>query len=290
MFLTLRKNRSPEPERSSPLRGSPIEKWFSGKALAILRSYVLPTLAQAESDGYWPKGASRKVKAALNKQTVAIKYVRENRALIVGISEDRTRSHPEVSGWGIVHAMEFGQFAKADAVFDLINRLVPYTQSNEEKAALGTALEWASGFSEIARLVELLDSTRPKPVVVMGTLSPTVVANLNQAMGIDMRTISSPPIKWTWQIINGQRVAVGHIVWPEGTRHGQSRFAAGTDHNSQCHACGHAIKDGFNWVPIVATTSGKPVSLWVGRDCARKLFSCEVTGDAVYPQRTSKAK
>jgi hypothetical protein len=266
------------------------EKWFSGKAFAILRSYVLPTLAQAESDGYWPKGASRKVKAALNKQTVAIKYARENRALIVGISEDRTRSYPEVSGWGIVHAMEFGQFQKAGSVVALIDQLVPYAQDHAEKQALATTREWGVGFAEIARLVVLLDSTRPRPVVVMGSLSPTVVANLNKAMGIDMRTISSPPIKWTWQIIDGQRVAVGHIIWPEGTRHGQSRFAAGTEHNSQCHACGHAIKDGFNWVPIVATTSGKPVSLWVGRDCARKLFSCEVTGDAVYPQRTGEAK
>lgn len=49
---------------------------------------------------------------------------------------------------------------------------------------------------------------------------------------------------------------------------------------------GHAIKDPFNWVPLLAYNHKKtPHALWVGRDCAEKLFGCEVEGDAIYKER-----
>lgn len=58
-----------------------IEKWYSGNALETLRTYVSPTLIAAAAAGYWPKGASRKVHAALNKQNVAARFAKANREL-----------------------------------------------------------------------------------------------------------------------------------------------------------------------------------------------------------------
>jgi hypothetical protein len=82
-------------------------------------------------------------------------------------------------------------------------------------------------------------------------------------------------------VIKGKtvRLPVGRMLWPEGTTHRESRYAHGS---SNCHACGHQIRSPYNWVPLVAQTATGPVSLWVGRDCARNLFQAEVTGDGRY--------
>lgn len=77
------------------------------------------------------------------------------------------------------------------------------------------------------------------------------------------------------------------LNWPEGTQHNKSRFFQSNNH-MQCQACGHAIQKPFNWVPILAyghSEKPTPCSLWVGRDCAGKLFGCKVEGDAIYPER-----
>ena len=76
------------------------------------------------------------------------------------------------------------------------------------------------------------------------------------------------------------------IVWPDGTKHCANRFAKvgrSRSGNAQCHACGHAIKSAYNWVPLTLThESGELHSFWVGRDCAKKLFGVEMKGEAVY--------
>lgn len=238
---------------------SPILKWYSGKALTTIKDYVLPTLAIAEELGYWPKGTSRKVKAALNKQTIAIKYA---------------RAHPigyGAEGYHVNHAMQFGLFERAPK----------YAGS----------YEWAIDFAPVAELTKLLDSRRPKPTYLFATLSPTVVANVGKALGVKLSTIASPPVEWNLvkrTLPNGTVVEVweGKILWPEGTKHNQSKFAWGSrTGNDQCHACGHAIKNGHNWVPLVATGETTPISLWVGKDCASKLFGCKVDGEGTYPER-----
>jgi hypothetical protein len=77
-------------------------------------------------------------------------------------------------------------------------------------------------------------------------------------------------------------VKVGRVVWPEGTEHACSRFAASGSQN-QCHACGHAIRNAFNWVPLVVENAeGVPHALWVGRDCAENLFGIKATGELEY--------
>ena len=138
-------------------------------------------------------------------------------------------------------------------------------------------------------MLKLLDSRKPIPTLVCKTLSPTVLVNVGKTMGVELDSIAVPEIVWKWVKRTGKgglvfEIAVPKIIWPKGTRHNTSRFAKGTAHNVQCHACGHAIKNVYNWVPLLANAAGfitpGPVSLWVGRDCARKLFGCEVTGDA----------
>lgn len=294
---------------------SPIKRWYTGKALKIVVEYVLPTLAVAEEQGYWPKGASRKVWAALNKQAVAQKFAKANdrdrnvrqpehddsklEGLLDDIGDDRKHYfNREISGAPIVHAMMFGQVAHAPKLVDLILELkARRCVRPSEQAPLQTAMQWALDFKPVAELLAKLDASRPGVVVVLGSLSRTVVANLGKSMHIALDRIESPQIEWSWatridpKTKKEIRIQVGKILWPENTLHCQSKFTGGSKvGNSQCHACGHAIRDPWNWVPLLAyahvpplaSAPLQPVSLWVGRDCARKLFNVDVTGDAEY--------
>jgi len=144
-------------------------------------------------------------------------------------------------------------------------------------------------------LIKLLDERRPKQVVVMKTLSPTVMKNVSDHIGINLTTIQQPEMVGEWvehtTTINGktktQRVWRVRVIWPEGTLFNKSRFFHSGE-NWQCQACGHAIRNPFNWIPILAYgrgtataayTKDMPFALLVGRDCAEKLFGCEVEGD-----------
>lgn len=283
-----------------------IEKWFSGKGLTVLRDYVAPTLAEAEREGYWPKGASRKVYAALNKQNVAAKFAKANErnwnlreknpsGLLVDIQDQRDQGHGStLQGWTLNHAMMFGQVLMAPEALKLADALVPYCANDVERAALTTARQWAVDFTPVAELLALLDMSKPKPTVrVLKTLSQTVAYNVGQAMGIKLDTITVPEIELVWVVktvlVKGKpqkmRVPEGRVIWPEGTQHYLSRHA---HKDSNCHACGHLIMNVFNWVPLVAETATGPASLWVGRDCAKNLFGCEVEGEAEYSEREGK--
>jgi hypothetical protein len=275
------------PSTETPLF-TPIEKWYSGKTLQAIRTFVIPMLVQAAGDGCWPKGASRKVHAALGKQNVAGKFAKTNRELLESLADDEKTWEAKHRGWTIAHAMQFGSLGQANDVAATVAALRPVAEARgaDEALTIGslldTAQQWAADFAPVAALVKTLDASRPKPIIVLGSLSRTVADNVGAAMGVAIDTIECPPIEWTWveEEVDGAivRVPVGRILWPDGTRHHQSRFASG----SQCHACGHGIRNPLNWVPLVAQTATAPVSLWVGRDCARKLFKAVVTGDGRY--------
>jgi len=262
-----------------------LAKWYSGKALGVMREVVLPTLDAAVTLGCWPKNASRKVKAALNKQAPAIRWGKENEGGLRSIvALDGT------TGWYLSFAMQFGNFALAPSNVDLAQRLAPYA-SDDQMEVLAVAAAWARCFAPVADLVSLLDSRRPRPTYEFKTLSPTVAANVSRVIGVDLTTVRSPEIEWEWVEIevNGRKMNIcrGKILWPDDTRHGLSRFSGGDLH---CHACGHVIRNATNWVPLLFDADHPrlgvgPASLWVGKDCARKLLSCEVSGDAVYEGR-----
>ncbi len=258
-----------------------IEEWYSGKALATLQTFVIPRLVEADELGYWIPKISRRLKAALNKQAVAMRFGRENEHVL------RSIKHGNEDGWHLTFAMQFGNYMGAPNNLALAERLRLHVRTDEQAKAFAEALRWAKGFKPVAELITLLDMSRPRPVYVFKTLSPTVVANVGKALGLALNTIRMPEIEWKWVEFkhNGEtvRMHMGEILWPAGTKHDTSRFASA---GSQCHACGHGIRNNFNWAPLVADGPDGPRSLWVGRDCAKKLFGCEVTGDAVF-QKTA---
>lgn len=278
-----------------PTDFSSIRQRYSGKGLKIFDEYVLPTLAAAEASGFWQPGASRKVRAALNKQAVAIAFARVNErkdwrrrdtdeGLLNDIADRRGAYHHEATlrGDDLAFAMKFGVYTRAPQLRDLADKLLPYARGEAEHAALARAAEWVRDFIPIAALVQRLDAARPTPEYVFAQVSPTVYANVGKDMGIDFTTVRAPKIIWHKREFchpKTQKMLVDFvpvIQWPEGTRHGVSRYASGS---SRCEACGHTIKS-LNWVPLVADTAEGPVALWVGRDCAATLFGAKINGNA----------
>jgi hypothetical protein len=276
-----------------------ILEWYSGKSRNVMITFVIPALVESAALGYWKKGVARQVRAALNKQNVAAKWSREvEKALEVDWA------HPLRDG---LMNMRYGSYGHAPRMFapEALAKLhaIPYsfTKGGLVQDVGAVISRWARTNAEVAERVALLDARRPKPVVVMKTLSPTVAENVSRHIGIDVATIQSPPMhgEWIEHVHKGAKSLVFEIVidWPEGTQHNKSRFLHSGNH-SQCQACGHAIKDPFNWVPILAygpepleqqlldvAAKTVPYALWVGRDCAQRLFGCEVEGDAIYKER-----
>lgn len=268
------------------MRFAPILEWYSGKARDTIVTLTIPALVECEQIGYWKKGVARRVRATLNKQSVAAKWAREVEKKFGSIqfgSFHLRHDHPLSDAQAI---LLYGSVERAPR---LLPALRARTFNDAERPYAADAIRWAEAFAPVAELVALLDSRRPRAIVIMKTLSPTVAENVGEHIGLDVSTFQSPPMhgEWVEFVYKGQPCRVYQVVvdWPEGTRHDQSRFVHSAN-NEQCQACGHAIKNAFNWVPILAYDArGVPHSLWVGRDCAGKLFGCEVEGDAIYAGR-----
>lgn len=260
--------------------------WFTGKALEGAKA-ALEMLEASLAQGSWVKGASRKVPAALNKPTVAQKLARAHEKELerIGVPDDASeydQRYRDVAhhGWSVAHCMTFGSFTNIQSVdFEALRK-------NAKPALLpvvAKAEQYARDFAPVAAAIKKLDATKPVPVFTTMNASPTVSAEL-QRQGAEKVEVC--PMKFeehsrlnpkTGKI---EYFSVVLLLWPEGTQHGTSRYANGTAHNDQCHACGHAIRNAFNWVPLVLTTKdGAKKSLWVGRDCAETLFGVKMDGD-----------
>lgn len=143
-------------------------------------------------------------------------------------------------------------------------------------------LNFKYAMEPVEELMAKWDATRPPPVFTTMGLSPTVTATMKQfgavkvevcPMRFEKRERIDPKTKKTVYY------TVAILLWPEGTVHGNSKYQ-GTHANSQCEACGHAIKAAYNWVPLVIWGADeKPQSLWTGHDCARNLFGIKLTGE-----------
>lgn len=278
----------------------------TGKALERVQQ-ILPEVAEAERAGGWLPKLSRRARAILSKQPVAEAFeafARANerrrgdvghRAADAGLLEDvrdvrGDRAHEaKLRGGPLVRAMMFGAFGDAPELVELADSLAPHARNDAERAALARARQWAVDFTPLARLVAQLDSTRLRPNYVFGEISATVLSNVQDTMGLRFETVRVPEIRWSKvQVeVKGQLVWtwVGEILWPEGTRHGLSRFKGSAGGAAQCQACGHWIRDASNWCPLVLDGPGGPASLWVGRDCARHLFGCRVRGEGTFSKR-----
>lgn len=270
------------------MRFENILEWFAGKSRDTIVNFTIPALVECEQLGYWKKGVSRTVHATLNKQNVAAKWARDCEKKFAVHSFGSMRMPHDHRLNEAQSSMLYGSFNRAPRT---LTGLLAKKFTSEEQSFADDALRWARAFAPIAELVALLDVSRPKAVVVMKTLSPTVAKNVGEHIGLDFATIQTPPMHGEWVEIEfkGRKTRVYQVVvdWPEGTRHNQSRFHYSAN-NEQCQACGHAIKNPFNWWPILAYDSTTtPYSLWVGRDCAEKLFGCEVEGDTIYKREGS---
>jgi hypothetical protein len=279
-----------------------ILEWFSGKSLYAIVNFTIPALIECEELGYWKKGVARAVRATLNKQNEAAKWARG----VEKVLDAGSYTHPLHDA---LSDMRYGSYGRAN---HLLTPAAKTKRLGKNRAGFSiitrrgaenvneTIDRWAAAFAPVSELLVMLDERRPKPVIVLKTLSPTVAANVSKYIGIDLRTIQAPPMRGIWVDMldkKGKSIRVWQveIVWPEGTRHNQSKFLHSHD-NQLCQACGHAIRNGFNWVPLLAygcdeplshCASLAPFSLWVGRDCARKLFGCEIEGDAIYTGRVA---
>lgn len=280
--------------------------WFTGKALENA-SAALDMLAQSEAVGEWVPKASRTVRAALSKSNVAKKIAHKHRAGLEAIGNYQS---PEGHrGWDVAFILNFGQFwGRRDVDFAAVLAQAPNV---DLKQAVLDCERFVRDFAPVAKLLNRLDATRPVPVITQLGASPTVTALL-KSLGLDGTVASTArvcPIEWVTVAVRGKHTAecnefrgagngpnipcinkrcpynlftyvkVANLLWPAGTVHGASRYDHNREHQ-QCQACGSAIKNAFNWVPLlIDNAEGVPHSLWVGRDCSKTLFGIKVTGD-----------
>lgn len=259
-----------------------LQKWFTGKALANLQA-LLPALAQSEEQGYWVPGISRKVHAAITKVSGATqKLGKQADAWYNSACNTATYGTVAYQAGRAWHSVGFAFYfaSSLDDVLPAVKLIEEFGESTaEQKVVLGKAREFVADLQPIRALVKKLDATRPVPVFTKLGLSPTVTATLTEQLKLNVATIRFPEFETTWIETEGKRIPVLKIIWPKGTIHGASRFA----HGNQCHACAHAIRNPYNWVPFVMDdAAGVPHSFWVGRDCAKNIFNVDVKGDAEY--------
>lgn len=263
-----------------------ILSWYTGKSLAGAQE-ALDLVSASEQQEFWLPGASRRAYSLLGKANVAIKAADP-------VMRSNTYDHP---AYRAIFAMKFGGVKDAPKL--LATTPSPSSVSEADRPLTATARRWCEDFAPLARRMAELDARRPKPVIVCGTLSRAVVDNVAAKLGLVLDSIEVPPQTGEWvseerpvkdrpgktEIVKVFRVT---IHWPPGTRHRRSKFSYGSRAgNNQCEACGHAIKDPYNWCPLMAREAdGSYSSLWVGKDCAKKLLGCKVdSGEAIYTGR-----
>lgn len=256
-----------------------IVPFYRNKHLAKIRAIVIPTLERCAREGLWGKGEARSIKAALNKTDR-----RETEAASRGakaIEEHGGRRFATID-------VDYGRFEHAPKHLEMAHRLAELGRDAREFAA------WCEAFAPIAELCARLDAARPKPAFVFAAVSPTVHANVAEAMGVEFSSVREPEIEYVEREreYGGKfvKVVIAIIHWPAGTRHMVSKFAHGSRAgNLQCEACGHAIKSN-NWVPLVVDNATGPMSMWVGRDCAATMFGAKLSAGETVDWSAARAE
>lgn len=272
-----------------------ILSWFTGKARTTA-SHALDLLEASVEAGAWVPRASVKVKAALTKPTVIIKLGRSHEEILRQV---RRPSESRWTGTGarLAHDMRFGLYRGVDKYdfsglrsllsdAETLSQLQQIPASADDAAtAIDAAERWGRDFAPLTAIIDRLDASRPVPVFTVLGVSPTVTRTLED-LGVvgSVDTLRVCPIDWqevervdpkTGKITY---VRVGRLRWPPGTVHGASRHAH-LGSFTWCEACRHAIRNPWNWVPLLVDKDGVPHSLWTGRDCARNLFGIDVKGE-----------
>lgn len=236
---------------------------FTGKA-RDKASAALDILDQSVAQGFWAPG-SRSVKAALSKSSSARRHAKVL---------DKAGGVYDEKIFPIFMCLMYGpfsgHFSKACRAVDTLV---------DDNPTIQFARLYLKAFAPIVGIVGQLDATRPPPVFTTMKASPTVSKTVKDLGAVDIqvcpmrfeqvRRVNLETGKVTFE-------TVAWLDWPDGIVHDTSRFTG----SCQCQACGHAIRNRDNWVPMVLTSEdGTARSLWVGRDCAKTLFGIDVRGD-----------
>jgi hypothetical protein len=246
-----------------------ILRWYTGKNQEKA-SIALDQIEASIAQGYWVKGVSRSCVATLKKANVAIKVA---------------KTLPSRRGlFDLDMALRYGDKYVLRVDIDAMRKVAT---TEAEKSAVEAGAQYVAALRPVYSAMARLDATRPQPVITSLGVSPTVTETL-QGLKLNPTTVRMCPIEWfevARTVINKQGKEVEQIVrmarllWPEGTQHNTSPYYHNAQHR-QCQACGHAIKNDYNWAPLVVDgIDGVPRSLWVGRDCAQKLFGIKVSGE-----------
>jgi len=276
--------------------------WFTGKSRAAVEGFVIPALVQSATDGCWQPGASRKVHAALTKvstATVKLGKLAEGFYDAARKEEYDTPEYKLADSWFAIE-MAFRYGNNVGACQKAVEILAATKLTAEQKALVAQARAFAADLAPIWAAVSRLDATRPKPVFTALGLSPTVTKTLTEQLKLNVATLRMPEyvVEYVEEEVTDKHGRTSTqikpiivIKWPEGTRHGRSPHAFRGPNGNLCHACGHAIKNAFNWVPfLMDDAAGVPHSMWVGRDCARNVFNVDVKGDAEYATGSREGK
>lgn len=269
--------------------------WFTGASLAKAKS-ALDSIEASLKQGEWLPKASRAAKASLSKSPKAKKLAREVDHVLDLMRKEEESSTKEASTAlreqiDLTHELYMVlQYdpGRAPRVQARILEVSMSTLHSRLRVLVVYAWPFVRAMAQVQRAIEFLDSVRPLPVVTNLGVSPTVTATC-EMLKVRSSTLRMPELvhEMVERTVDGkvQRVYVTRIVWPQGTRFGMSPYYVSDSGNRQCQACGHAIKNPFNWLPVLADThDGVPVGFWVGRDCAKNLFGLAIKGDYEFAQ------
>ncbi len=276
---------------------------------AALRSGFEASLAE----GCWQKHVSRSLTACFAKPLGhgrGASLVRESLDRLARASSrwDDKRSLGELAGalyWGFRYGASYfarrtrapyldGQDMTADEItqvreamaVDLENRVKP-REIQAAKEAFDLVVAHRADADLLDRVCGILDAQRPKPTFTLLGVSPTITATLS-AMGFTGAAdawVETPKLIVERTDDGGWRV---RLVWPEGTVFNTSRFALSGDH---CHACGHRIKNPYNWVPAVVMATGQaPRAVWVGHDCAESVFGVKAENRVAFREAQTQTQ
>ncbi len=174
-----------------------------------------------------------------------------------------------------------------------------------EKAGLKLSDEvlaaWFALGEEYRAAKKLLDESRPLPKITPIGLSPKVTKALTE-MNLDLDLATVVPAKIDFRMVPGWKwdekaeklvplmekgvqklVREYFVVWSKDCAVDASRFAhggvTGRAQYHQCHACGKGIPSG-RFVPVEAFDKkrGGMVGMWLGCDCAAKIFGIKDAG------------
>lgn len=257
-------------------------RWYTGKALQRATE-ALELVERSIEEGGWLPGASRKCRAAFNKANEAQKLIKRN----VWIELLRAPGEDEYGGTGdaFYYAMTYGSWEKLVEVGDYDK--LTYGNGGkrltlDEQQVVAELVAFRNEVLPIWEAMEVLDRSRPKPVFTILGVSPTITGTMQDlgAVKIEVCEIEFKRVTYTTKEGKKSWRWVGKLLWPAGTMHGNSRYGTSQAGNRQCESCGHAIKNPFNWVPLIVWhRDGTPQSLWTGRDCAERIFGIKMTGE-----------